>query len=88
MFRNKFYFSFERNKTNNKVKTNIFIFVQNHCTLVVLLCQMFFESLLHDIDLCQLEALPRRFQIGWCPGAIRDECFLVIVSITMDYTGG
>jgi hypothetical protein len=27
---------------------------------------LFFESLLHDIDLCQLEATARRFQIGWC----------------------
>jgi hypothetical protein len=26
----------------------------------------FFDSLLQDIDLCQLEATERRFQIGWC----------------------
>jgi len=42
---------------------------------------MFFESLLHDIDLCQLEALARGFQIGWCPRAIWDECSLVIIGI-------
>jgi hypothetical protein len=49
---------------------------------------MFFECLLQDIDLCQLETFARGFQSGWCSGAIRDECFLVIVNITMDYTGG
>jgi hypothetical protein len=37
----------------------------------------FFESLLYNIDLCQLEVLAKAFQIGWCSGVIRDECFLV-----------
>jgi hypothetical protein len=32
----------------------------------MLLCILFFESLLQDIDLCQLEATARQFQIGWC----------------------
>jgi hypothetical protein len=54
-------------------------FVHLHCTVEVLVCTQFFESLLQDIDLCQLEATARRFQIGWCFGEIRNECFLVIV---------
>jgi len=37
---------------------------------------MFFESLPQFIDQCQLEAVARRLQTGWCPEAIRDECFV------------
>jgi hypothetical protein len=37
-----------------------------HCTVGILLCTLFFESLLHDIDLCQLEVFVRPFGIGWC----------------------
>ncbi len=35
---------------------NIITFVQVECTVKVHLCTKFFESLLEDIDLCQLEA--------------------------------
>ncbi len=52
--------------------------MQLHCTVTQLLCILFFDSLLHDIDLCQLEASARRFQIGWCSRVIWDECLSVI----------
>lgn len=45
--------------------------MQLHCTIGILLCILFFESLLHDIDLCQLEATARQFQIGWCSPIFR-----------------
>jgi hypothetical protein len=52
----------------------------------MLLCTKFFESLLHNIDLCQLEVAERLFQIGWCSGEIWNECFLVIVKLhKIDY---
>jgi len=48
--------------------------MQLHCTGGNLFCASFIESLLPDIDLCQLDTAERRFQIGWCSGVIRDEC--------------
>ena len=47
-------------------------------TVSPLFCTSFFESLLQNIDLCQLDALARECQIGWCSEVIRNECFLVI----------
>jgi hypothetical protein len=52
--------------------------VQIQCIVTKLLCIKFFESLLHNIDLCQLEVAERPIQIGWCSGEIWNECFQVI----------
>jgi hypothetical protein len=53
--------------------------VQIQCIVAKLLCTKFFESLLHNIDLCQLEVAERLFQIGWRSREIWNECFTVIV---------
>jgi hypothetical protein len=53
--------------------------VQIGCTDIKLLCAEFVESLLLNIDLCQLEVFARTSSIGWCHEEIRDECLIVIL---------
>jgi hypothetical protein len=53
-----------------KIKT-FCAFTLHRCSFTL---HRFFESLLQDIDLCQLDSVERQFQIGWYPGVIRDEC--------------